>query len=460
MIRIKIPPTYEIERRYILTVMFTEFLGLDIEINTDLRQNVSILIGDRELLVADGLFETALSQWLQPSSLPSQPLKSWNLATTNLNAKTVNPQVPVIYGDDPINPNFFLQSEAVIYLGLDIFGSAFFMLTRYEEVVKSDLDRFGRFPAAASLMFQENFLDRPIINEYLEILWSCLSQLSPNLQRQYREFQLKLTHDVDEHFELYPVNIKQLIRRLGGDLIVRSDINLATSLAINSCKAIFNLAYDDRLDTFDWLMDRSEEIGIKSAFYFIAGHSPCDPHYDINDSKICALISKIILRGHEIGLHPSYDTYLNPEKLLLEAQTLRQVLQERLNLALSFGGRQHYLRWQATDSWQHWEDAGLSYDSSVGFAEYSGFRSGVCYEYSTFNLISRQQLKLKEFPLIVMETSIFCSTYMNLDLDSAHQMIEKLKDRCKLFNGIFTMLWHNSELFKEKYKTLYEVTIC
>ena len=56
MITIKIPPTYEIERRYILLVMFTEFLGLDVQIETDLRENVAIMIGDRELSIADVLF--------------------------------------------------------------------------------------------------------------------------------------------------------------------------------------------------------------------------------------------------------------------------------------------------------------------------------------------------------------------------------------------------------------------
>jgi hypothetical protein len=455
MITIKIPPTYESERRYILTVMLVEFLGLDIQINIDLRQNVSISCEDRELLIADRLFATPSSQWLKPASLPQQPLKLWNLATTKLSATTVDPQIPVIYGDDPNEPNFFHRSAGQIYLGLDVFGSAFFMLTRYEEVVKSDLDRFSRFPVTSSLMFQENCLNRPIINEYLEILWTCLHRLFPKLQREHREFQLKLTHDVDDPFELYPFQIAQCIRRLGGDLVVRQDIKSATALAINSCKAGLNLPYQDRLDTFDWLMDRSEEIGAKSAFYFIAGDSLCDPRYDIQDSKICDLIEKIISRGHEVGLHPSYDTYLNPEKLLFEAQTLRQILQEKLDLELPIGGRQHYLRWKATDSWQHWEDTDLSYDSSVGFAEHSGFRSGICYEYPTFNLITRQQLKLKEYPLIVMECSLLSRNYMSISYADASKKILHFKNICKLFNGVFVLLWHNNQLFQAKDRILY-----
>ena len=35
------------------------------------------------------------------------------------------------------------------------------MLTRYEEIVKLDRDTFDRFPAWASLAYQEGFLDVP-----------------------------------------------------------------------------------------------------------------------------------------------------------------------------------------------------------------------------------------------------------------------------------------------------------
>ena len=63
-----------------------------------------------------------------------------------------------------------------------------FMLSRYEEVVKSDRDRFDRFPASASLAAQEGFLNRPIVNEYLEILWACLIRLWPQMQRNHAHF--------------------------------------------------------------------------------------------------------------------------------------------------------------------------------------------------------------------------------------------------------------------------------
>ena len=55
-------------------------------------------------------------------------------------------------------------------------------------------------------------------------------------------------------------------------------------------------------------MDKSEENGLKSAFYFQAGLSGkrMDADYRIDEDSIKNLIKKISNRGHEIGFHPSY----------------------------------------------------------------------------------------------------------------------------------------------------------
>ncbi|MEQ9552809.1 MAG: polysaccharide deacetylase family protein [Coleofasciculus sp. G3-WIS-01] len=461
MIFIQIPGTYTDERRYILAVMFNEFLGLDIQVQVSDRQDVRITVDSvRELVVADGLFAVPSNQWLQHASLPKRPLKTWNLATTRLTAITVNPQIPLIYGDDPSTSNFFRLSEERIHLGLDIFGSAFFMLTCYEEMVKGDRDQHDRFPAKSSLAYQERFLERPIVNEYLEILWWCLKYLWSGLERKSRQFRVCLTHDVDNPFELTPFQMKRWLRRLGGHLVLRRDVGLASSLAVNGCFAALGLPHQDGLDTFDWVMDQSESIRVKSAFYFICGgNSQFDPCYDVNSLAIRKLIRQILSRGHEVGLHPSYDTYIRLDKLKIEAYTLQCILSEEGAFTGEIGGRQHFLRWKAPDTWQYWEDSGLAYDSSLGYSEHVGFRCGTCYEYPVFNLKTGQGLKLRERPLTIMECSMLRSSSMGLSNDKAWLEVKKLIDVCRVFDGDFTLLWHNSELVTGKSRTLYKRVI-
>ena len=54
-----------------------------------------------------------------------------------------------------------------------------------------------------------------------------------------------------------------------------------------------------------------------------------------------------------------------------------------------WGGRQHYLRWEAPTTWRAWEEAGLDYDSTLTFADHAGFRCGVCFEYPVYDILLR-----------------------------------------------------------------------
>ena len=112
----------------------------------------------------------------------------------------VNNRIPVIYGNIVDTP---CGSNKIPNIPLDIFGSAFFMLTCYEEIANEIKDLHGRFPATASISFQEGFLDRPIINEYIEILWSLLKKCWPNFKRKKHFFRILPSHDVDIPFKWY-----------------------------------------------------------------------------------------------------------------------------------------------------------------------------------------------------------------------------------------------------------------
>ena len=81
-------------------------------------------------------------------------------------------RLPIVYGRRLSNGSYLEISDSGIRLGVDVLGSAFFMLTRYEELVRSERDPRDRFPATMSLAYRERFLDRPIVNEYAEILWA------------------------------------------------------------------------------------------------------------------------------------------------------------------------------------------------------------------------------------------------------------------------------------------------
>jgi hypothetical protein len=57
-----------------------------------------------------------------------------------------------------------------------------------------------------------------------------------------------------------------------------------------------------------------------------------------------------------------------------------------------------------------------------------------------------------------MECTIFSKDYMGLDmhLDHAFDRIIDCKNKCRLFQGDFTMLWHNQELIDDVMVDLYK----
>jgi len=453
MLKITTPPNLNSARQYILNVLLTEFLG--ISFNTEIKNinNIQICYENKTLTIADTFFQQAADHWLQPESLPQLPLPQWNVNDVNL----VSNSVPVIFGDD-----VYLKShDNGLYLGLDIFGSAFFMLSRYEEAVKSERDAYDRFPATASLAYQADFLHRPIVNEYLEILWTCMKQLWPQLERKPRKFRMLVSHDVDAPFDYLFISPLHILKRIGGDILKRH----SPTKAVRSLKHWVKVQHNPKADPFnifDDIMDISEHHGLVSAFYFITDHSAgaIDGLYSMQHPEIRSLLRNIHARGHEIGLHTSYNTYNDSAQTAKEFEILKQTCEQEGIKQTTWGGRQHFLRWKTPSTFSNWNAAGLDYDTTLSFADHAGFRCGTCYEYPVYDVITQQPLKLRERPLIAMECSVIDEDYMGLGLgEAAYSAMKNLKDMCRKYNGDLTLLWHNSRLINLNEVSLYKTIL-
>jgi peptidoglycan/xylan/chitin deacetylase (PgdA/CDA1 family) len=450
---IRSPLMYQPEREYIFKVIFEEFLGIDYTILFEDRDELEFTLegcSDKKLLIADIFLQTNERQWLQKASLPHSPLDSLEHPLLGT--------LPVIFGKRNRSGSYYEKYPHAIYCGLDICGSAFFMLTRYEECVITERDQRNRFLSQHSIAYRENFLNRPIINEYIELLWEAMTALWPKLQRKSRTSKFLMSHDVDWPFYVVGKTALQKLKEVMADIIKRQSFDSAYKKAKAMWKTRSGNLDEDPFNTFRWIMEQSEKAGIRSAFYFITQETAhgLDGNYSMYDPEIKQLLGEIHHRGHEIGLHPSYHTYTNPERIKQQFDILLEVTQANGIYQERWGGRQHYLRWNAPETWQYWEDAGLDYDSTLSYSDKPGFRCGVCYEYSVFNLATRKHLKLKERPLIVMEQTIFFAACMGLKGQEALKMIKHFYEQCMRFNGDFTLLWHNSQLVKTADIALYE----
>ena len=272
------------------------------------------------------------------------------------------------------------------------------------------------------------------------------------------QFQVVATHDVDAPSANVIGSKRRLARVSAGDVLQRRDISKALSAAWIRLKNDQQLHSRDPFNTFDWLMDTSESAGIRSSFFFICGRTnpSFDALYEPNHPVIRTLMRRINKRGHEIGLHPSYDTFAYPERIVREAHRLQFICNEEGIEQSDWGGRMHYLRWQWPTTAYGWEQAGFTYDSTLTYADRPGFRCGTCHPYPIFDPVAQRQLQLIQKPLIMMERSVISSRYLGLGYGTAAaSLVQCLKHRCRAVGGYFTFLWHNSHLSSENDRDLY-----
>jgi hypothetical protein len=333
------------------------------------------------------------------------------------------------------------------WVHFDIPGLTYWMLTRLEEIGRTDLDNHNRFPATSSHAFQHDYLERPIVDEWLSILGQIIQRVWPQIELKKHQFEIKVSHDVDGPARYAFQGMSGLARTMAGDVVRRKDLKsalLGPWIWLNSRQEIHPR---DPANTFDWLMDQSDKNGLTSAFYFICGRTDPskDAKYDPEMPQIRALMRDIHKRGHEIGLHPSYNTYIKPEEIRREADRLRHICSEEGIKQSQWGGRMHFLRWDQCNTLRAWNDAGMAYDSTLSYADRPGFRCGTCFEYPAFDVRSNSQLSLRVRPLIAMDCTVIADKYLGLgSTEVAYERFRALKRSCEKVSGMFTLLWHNS----------------
>jgi hypothetical protein len=443
------------ERKYILDVVLSDWLGIGYELRAQDGPTTAIQLagdpGTRELTLPDILFATPDEQWLKEPSMPSQPFARLDSSEVPLgdpdlpgNLAALGP-LPVLYGV-PGATGAWRETATGLALNVDVFGTIFFLLTRYEEIVRRLEDEHERFPAYASMASMEGYLERPLADEYLELLWAALHTVWPELTRRRPRFRLRLTHDVDQPWAALGQTLPVVARSVGADLFERADPLLAAERSWALLASRAGRISHDPFDNFDFLMSTSERFGLKSTFYFLSGGTGAnlDGRYLIGDPPIVELLRRIASRGHEIGLHASYASFQDPDQTQKEFDALRAACRGAGIEQDRWGVRQHFLRFMNPQTWRNQDQAGFDYDSTLGFADHVGFRAGTSREFQVFDLLDRRALQLRERPLIVMDASLF--GYMGLSPDQALARTKRIIDASRQHGGEAVICYHNSTL--------------
>ena len=221
-----------------------------------------------------------------------------------------------------VRPNKTIRSNLLP----DVFGMAFWLMGRIEEYGREvPKDNLARFSASDSFAFKKGFLLRPIVDEWVFWLRAEFLKKFPSFSLAQSNYRFEISHDVDVPFQFLNQSFLRLARKMAGDLVNRRSLRMCFSrpkqfFLTKTCGAQFDPYFN-----FDYLMQAAESKGLTATYYFIADNykKSINGDYDILQPQIASLMQEIRARGHKIGLHPSYDTYLSGEKIGHELMRLQ-----------------------------------------------------------------------------------------------------------------------------------------
>jgi peptidoglycan/xylan/chitin deacetylase (PgdA/CDA1 family) len=270
------------------------------------------------------------------------------------------------------------------------------------------------------------------------------------------DFIVCLTHDVDflgiRNHKFDHTMYGFLYRALVASLISFLKRMISLDKLIKNWKAAFSLplVYLGIIEDFMVQFERYLDIekGLPATFFFIphknnpgqnkSGQAPKirAAKYDVTD--VIPLIKKLISYGHEVGLH-GIDAWHDSARGRNELDRIAEIVGDS-----DIGVRMHWLYFSESSS-KILEEAGFVYDSTLGYNDAIGYRSG-----TTQVFCLPETLNIFELPLNVMDTAMFYPKRMNLSESSALQLCKKLIDNVKTYRGVLTINWHERSLSPER----------
>jgi len=266
------------------------------------------------------------------------------------------------------------------------------------------------------------------------VLEGCRSLKIPLVRKSpwpdARKFAVCLTHDVDEVRKTYQW-LTRPVRCLGkGDL---PGLKRQLRLLYRKIRGV------EPYWTFNEIAAIEKQFKAKSTFFFLKesgkpkilsprtwnlygrSHSYSEP--GVTDA-IC-LVSGY---GSEVAVHGSFYSYADPGLIKDETDELSALIHEKIS-----GIRQHHLNLSVPATWDYQWDAGLSYDTTLGYKDRAGFRWGTSYPFFPFT--GTVSHPIREIPLTIMDIAVLSHKDPLADCLLLAKKVGQV-------GGVLTLLWH------------------
>jgi hypothetical protein len=279
-----------------------------------------------------------------------------------------------------------------------------------------------------------------------------------------KRFAVCLTHDIDE------VADEEFWRRRWAEMkrnpSLRTRLNNLLELG---CDWFRYKGGREPFHFLEWWLNVEAQIDAHATLFFWPGigsvmkRHKTDCQYDLMDrvtfdgqkSCVAELIQEIRGRSCEVGLHASWFSFNDTEEMKRQKEALANVVKRDI-----LSVRQHYLHYDIRITPSVHYEAGLKYDSTLGFNDNIGFRFGTCHPWHLYDLKGEKEIPVLEVPLIIQDTAMLNPAKgMRLDEETAFQYLMQITERVEEMGGVLTLLWHPNRVLQEGQMNLFLRTL-
>ncbi len=313
----------------------------------------------------------------------------------------------------------------------DPLAGIFFLISRYEEYLPFSPDDHGRFKASSSILSKNNLLEFPIVDAWIDWFRNKLKFFHPNIPIQEPNYHFIPSYDID-HARAY--SWKGWKRASGA---LAKDVVRFNFPSIKERVSVWSGKMKDPFDIFEDWDGLHRKHGLSPIYFWLLGDYG---FYDKNPSykhpKFRSLI-KNISNQYNIGIHPSYGSYLDQKKTAVEIQRLENISEKKIEK-----NRFHFLRLSIPESYRILIEAGIKEDHSMAYPDAIGFRAGTAQPFYWYDLEKEEVTTLRIHPFQIMDVTL--KNYMGLSPEKGLQRSLSIIENIKKYGGNFVSLWHNN----------------
>lgn len=334
------------------------------------------------------------------------------------------------------------EDQIIVRIGYDLFNEVSFLLSVGQPIENAIIPTLERHIS--------------LLREIIVRIGILLVEIPP-VPSGYR-FITCLTHDVDfvaikNHFMdktmigfIYRATVVSFLNVLRNNLSIGNFLkNLKAVLLL---PFIYIGVYNDFWNQFETY--KKIEGDTPSTYFFIpfknrSGSKTISQKkeplraakYDLADVK--EIIKKLQSDGFEIGLH-GIDAWHNRDIAKQEKNHFIETTGDS-----RIGIRMHWLYFD-NNSFRILDEVGFFYDSTIGYNNAVGYRSGTGQVYRPLTAN-----RLMELPLLIQDVTLFSSKRMKLTEKKAFDLCNELLQSQSNHGGVLSILWHQRSVGPEKW---------